>query len=114
MAEMVKPIILKYEDGIEYKLEFTRSSVLYAEQHGFTMDDFGEKLMTRGPELFFYAFRANHPTVKREKTDVILFDDLGGLTEELVERLAELWAEPYNTLINNEGKPKNAKMTVLM
>lgn len=108
----VKPIILTYEDGTEYTLEFNRESVIYAENHGFDRDDVVQKLMTRIPELFFYAFRMHHPTIKRERTDSILFDDLGGITDKVSERLIELYNAPYETLINDTGKPKNAKMTV--
>lgn len=112
--EQVKPIILRFEDGIEYTLEFNRESVKYAEEHGFIRDDISEKIMTRLPELFHYAFRMHHPTLTMERTSEILFNDLGGLSEEAVKRLVELYIAPYNYLINNTGKTKNSKLKVMM
>jgi hypothetical protein len=68
--------------------------------------------MTRIPELFYYAFRMHHMNVSREKTDKILFEDLGGATPELIARLAQLFAEPYRSLYNATGKSKNPRVTM--
>lgn len=110
---MVNPIIItNSETNDEYTLEFSRESVMFAENHGFTIEDFGEKLMTRIPQLFYFAFRMHHPRMTQAMTDKILFEDLGGVTEGLSERLVELYNAPYETLINSEGTPKNSKVTV--
>ena len=111
MAEKINPIILNV-DGTEYTLEFSRTSVAYAEQNGFNIRDIDEKMMTRIPELFYYAFKMHHPDVKRAVTDRIFFDELGGIDEAVADRLVELYAEPYKTLSNDTGKPKNPKVTV--
>lgn len=110
---MVNPIIItNNETNDEYTLEFSRESVTFAENHGFTMDDFDEKLMTRVPQLFYYAFRMHHPRMTQAMTDKILFEDLGGISKEVSGRLVELYSAPYETLINTEGTPKNSKVTV--
>lgn len=114
--EHVKPIILHDEEnGIDYTLEFNRETVRFAEARGFDVDDVGRYPMTKLPELFFYAFRMHHKNVSREKTDRILFDDLGGMPDGMAERLGALYAAPFEALRNDGGeKAKNSKMTVEM
>ena len=112
--EQVKPIIIHdAENEIDYTLEFNRESVRFAEARGFDIDDVGKYPMTKIPELFYYAFRMHHRNVSREKTDRILFEDLGGLPEGCAERLGALYAAPFEALSNKEGKTgKNSKVTV--
>jgi hypothetical protein len=113
--EQVKPIIIHDEEaGMDYTLEFNRESVRFAEARGFDIDDVGKYPMTKLPELFYYAFRMHHKNISREKTDRILFDDLGGLPKGAAERLGALYAAPFEALSNkdSDGKGKNSKMTV--
>ena len=113
--EQVKPIIIHDPDNErDYTLEFNRDSIRFAEARGFDIDDVGKFPMTKIPELFFYAFRMHHPNVSREKTDRILFDELGGLPEGVAERLGALYSVPYEALNgkNKEGKKGNPRMTV--
>ena len=113
--EQVKPIIIHDEEnGTDYTLEFDRDSVRFAEARGFDIDDVGKYPMTKIPELFFYAFRMHHKSVSREKTDRILFEELGGLPDGAAERLGALYAAPFEALSNKDsnGKVKNSKMTV--
>ena len=113
VSERVNPIIIRNEDtGDEYTLEFNRESIRFAEQRGFDIADVGKFPMTKLPELFFYAFRMHHRNVSREKTDRILFDDLGGMPDGLAERLGALYSAPFEALSNDNGKAKNSKMTV--
>ena len=113
VSERVNPIILRNEDtGDEYTLEFNRESIRFAEQRGFDIADVGKFPMTKLPELFFYAFRMHHRNVSREKTDRILFDDLGGMPDGMAERLGALYSAPFEALSNDNGKAKNSKMTV--
>ena len=112
--EQVKPIIIHDgENGIDYTLEFNRESIRFAEARGFDIDDVGKYPMSKLPELFFYSFRMHHKNVSKEKTDRILFDDLGGMPSGMAERLGALYAAPFEALTNgNEGKAKNSRMTV--
>lgn len=112
--EHVKPIIIHdTENAYDYTLEFNRETVRFAEQRGFDIDDVGKYPMTKLPELFFYAFRMHHKNVSREKTDRILFDDLGGMPSGMAERLGALYAAPFEALTNNgEKTAKNPKVTV--
>ena len=110
---MVNPIIITNEEtNEEFTLEFNRDSVKYAEEHGFTREDVGTKLMTRVPQLFYFAFRMHHPRMTQAQTDKILFDDLGGMSETLANRLIDLFQAPYETLLCEEDTPKNPKVSV--
>lgn len=111
--ERVKPIIIHdAENDIDYTLEFNRESIRFAEARGFDINDVAKYSMTKLPELFYYAFRMHHKNVSREKTDRILFDDLGGMPEGMAERLGALYGVPFEALISNEDKAKNSKVTV--
>lgn len=112
MAERVKPILLTMEDGTEYTLEFSRKSVEWAERRGFSMDDLSDHMMIRVPELFYYAFRMHHPQITKQQSDDILFEQMGGINEDIVKRLGELYAQGYESLINAE--PKNSKVTITL
>lgn len=112
--ENIKPIRLKFENGDEYTLEFNRESIAYAEDIGFTPDDFNTKAQGATTTFFNLAFRMHHPELSREDTDKILYDDLGGLSQDMINRLIALYNKPYGELMNKSGKPKNAKLTVVM
>ena len=113
--ENMKPIIIKSNEE-EYTLEFSRESVKFAESRGFKFDDVANFPMTKLPELFFYAFRMHHKNIARDKTDKILFEELGGIPDGMIERLAELYAKPFEALnVVEEGEErKNSKWSVEM
>lgn len=112
--EVLKPVILTDKTNNDvYVLEFNRDSVKFAEARGFDINQFGSKVMLSAiEELFFYAFRMHQPKMSKADTDKILYEKLGGVPEGLVERLAQLYLVPFNTLIRNEDSVKNSKMTV--
>lgn len=113
--EKVKPLVLTdNESGEKYTLEFSRDSVRFAENHGFSTEDLSRYPMTKVPDFFFYAFRMHHKNISRERTDRILFDDLGGLPDGAMERLISLYSEPFNAFSNTDedGNTKNSRMTV--
>lgn len=113
--ERLNPIILHdAEEGVDYTLEFNRETVRFAEARGFDISDVGKFPMTKLPELFWYAFRMHHKSVSREKADRILFDYLGGMPDGMAERLGALYSEPFGALTADEGKIKNARITVEM
>lgn len=110
MAER-KPIKLQYEDGTEYVLEFNAQTVQEAERAGFTIGEIVNKPMTLVPLLFYFAFKMHHPTIAKKKTDKILKEDLGGLSEAFQERLVELYLAPMEEL-GGSDTPKNPTMRV--
>lgn len=113
---MANPIEIKNnENGDVFVLEFSRDSVIFAESHGFSFKALteGETPMSSTSDIFFYAFRMHHPKVSRAETDKMLFEDLGGMPDGMLERLMELYAEPFNSLIVKDGEErKNSKLTV--
>lgn len=112
--EQVKPIVLHDEENQrDYTLEFDRETVQWCEARGFKVEDVGDYPLTKVPELFFYAFRMHHKNISREKTNRILFDDLGGMPEGMLERLIQLYSAPYEALsAARNGGAKNPKVTV--
>lgn len=111
--EQVKPIVIHdKKNNRDYTLEFNRESVMFAEQRGFNINDIDKYPMVMIPLLFFYAFRMHHRNISKEKTDKILFEDLGGMPDGMAERLGALYSLPYDALASDE--PKNPDMTVEM
>ena len=115
-TERIDPIIITLEDTKEsFTLEFNRESVRFAEQRGFRPEDLSNFPMTKIPDLFYYAFRMHHKNVSRDKTDKIIenyFGGIAGFPEGVLERLGELYAQPFTTLEDKEGK--KGKITVQM
>lgn len=113
--EVVRPAIIRdIETGTEYTLEFNRDSVRFAESRGFDLSDLSKFPMTKVYELFFYAFRMHHKNISREKTDNIIDEEwggIGGLPDGLLERLALLFTQPFNSM-KTEDERKNSKLTV--
>lgn len=115
----VKPIeIDNPTTGQHYTLEFNRASVEWAENRGFDISALGNgKILSGISDLFYYAFRMHHPNMTKTQTDTILFDTekgFGGVPEGLAERLGELYAEPYNALVQSEESAKNSPWTMTL
>ena len=107
--EKVSPMVIADPDtGREYTLEFSRKSVVKAEQAGLNINELESKSMTMVPLLFWGAFLMHHPAMTKEQTDKILFEGLGGLRVEEMERLGKLYAAPFLTLVSEE-EPENPR-----
>lgn len=115
--ERILPIrITDHDTGETYELDFSRDSVVFAEQRGFEPESITTFPATKIPEFFYYAFRKNHKKLAKNQTDALL-DKLGGLTDKMLERLILLYqqAQMANNIIQDEEDlVKNAKMTVEM
>lgn len=115
--DYVPPIHLKDEEsGEEFDLDFSRETVKLAERRGFKPDEISEFPATRIPELFWLAFRKNHPRVSRQQTDDLL-ERLGGLSSDAITRLVQLYGQAgYSGLIKDEDDKeddgKNATVTL--
>ena len=111
--EKLKPMtITDPENGREYTLEYSRKTVSKAEQAGLDVNNLESKSMTMIPLMFWGAFLMHHPYMTREQTDKILFDGLGGLSEEEMAYLGKLYAEPFMTLVAREETENPRKMVV--
>lgn len=108
-SERITPIVITDPDtGREYTLEYNRKSVVKIEQAGFDINAIESKSMTMIPLMFWGAFLMHHPHITKDQADHILFDGLGGLSEEELAHLGKLYAEPLQTLVasENEGNPR--------
>ena len=94
MDERLNPIrITDKGTGESYELDFSRESVKFMASQGFVMDDnFVDLIATKGEELWYYAFRANHRRLSRNQTDK-MYEKMGGLSPKLIKRLMELYQQ---------------------
>ncbi len=100
---MAKQLVFEHNKK-EYTLEFTRESVKQMEREGFVAGDIMTKPMNTLPKLFAGAFKAHHKyDVKQKQIDEIF--DLFTNKNALIEKLAEMYHEPFETLMDdaNEG-----------
>lgn len=101
------------DTGTVYELDFSRDSVRFAEQRGFELENAVKFPVTGLSDLFYYAFRKNHKSVPREKTDKLL-EKWGGMPEKLLTRLIQLYqqAQTANTIQTDEDAAKNSSVTL--
>ena len=112
-SERLKPMVITDpEEGREYTLEFSRKTVVKAEQAGLDVNALESKSMTMIPIMFWGAFLMHHPHMTKEQTDKILFDGLGGLNENEMAYLGKLYAAPFQTLVAEENGGNPRKMSV--
>lgn len=103
---MAKQINFEHK-GKEYTLEYTRESVKQMEREGFVVSDIIDKPMLTLPKLFAGAFKAHHRfDVKQKQIDE--FFELFKNKQALAEKLAEMYAEPMETLMDDENDEGNA------
>lgn len=101
---MAKLITFNYK-GADYTLEYTRRTVVEMENKGFVVSDVTEKPMSCLPALFAGAFLAHHRAVKREVIDEIF--KAMPKKEELIGKLAEMYSEPLETLLEEPEEASN-------
>ena len=98
---MGKQLNFEYKNK-EYTLEYTRESIKQMEREGFKANDIMDKPMNTLPRLFAGAFKAHHKFDTKQK----LIDEIFELftnKQALIEKLAEMYAEPMETLMNDEN-----------
>jgi hypothetical protein len=98
---MGKQLNFEYK-GKEYTLEFTRESIKQMEREGFVAGDVVTKPMLTLPKLFAGAFKAHHKFDIKQKTIDEIFE-LFKNKSALVEKLAEMYSEPIETLMDDEN-----------
>lgn len=116
LEDRVNPLVITFKDtGDKYELDFCRESIRFAEQRGFILEDVDKYLMTGVEDLFFYAFRKNHKSVSREKTDKLLLK-MHGLTAKMLNRLILLYQQAItsNVIQTEEDLEKNTEVAVEM
>lgn len=112
--ERIEPIrITDNDSGNTYVLDFNRDSVRFAESRGFKLEDVPDYPSTKFEEFFFYAFRANHKNLSREKANK-LYEKMGGMTERVLARLLDLYqqAQVSNNIQDEDDLKENPHVTV--
>ena len=89
-------IELTYQ-GVDYILEYTRTSVVALENTGFKLNEFLEKPMGSIDDAFKYAFLKNHPNVQM-KTIQEIFEHCRDKSN-LISALYKMIAETYDSLL---------------
>lgn len=103
---MAKQITFSY-DGKDYTLEFTRRTVRQLEGNGFNVDNIVDRPLSVCTELFAGAFLANHRATPKATIEEI-FAAMPN-KEELIQKLAEMYAEPVNALL---AEPEDGEKNV--
>ena len=96
---MAKTLTFEHK-GKEYTLEYTRESVKQMEREGFVANDIIAKPMLTLPKLFAGAFKAHHKYDTKQKQIDEIFE-LFNNKQALIEKLAEMYAEPMETLMDD-------------
>lgn len=102
---MAKQLTFEY-NGKDYTLEYTRESIRQMEREGFIASELTLKPMSTLPKLFAGAFKAHH---RFEKPKVI--EEMFGLfknKEALFEKLAEMYSEPMEAMMEDGANEGNA------
>lgn len=96
---MGKQLNFEYKNK-EYTLEYTRETVKQMEREGFVANDIITKPMNTLPKLFAGAFKSHHKyDVKQKQIDEMF--DLFTNKEALIEKLAEMYHEPFEALMDD-------------
>lgn len=103
---MAKKISFEYK-GKEYTLEYTRESVKQMQREGFAATDLVNKPMIVLPQLFAGAFKAHHRFDVKQKDIEEIFAQFKN-KQALVEKLAEMYHEPMETLMDDPEDEGNA------
>lgn len=102
---MAKQLNFEYQ-GKEYILEFTRATVKEMEREGFKSADVINKPMLTLPKLFAGAFKAHHRYTKAKIIEE-MFDKFTN-KNVLIDKLAEMYVEPIETLMEEPEDEGNA------
>ncbi len=104
---MAKQITFAHS-GKEYTLEYTRESIKQMEREGFVSGDVINKPMNTLPRLFAGAFKAHHRYDGTKQKDIDAMFDLFTNKAALLEKLAEMYSEPMEALMDDPADSKNA------
>lgn len=103
---MAKQLNFEYK-GKQFTLEYTRDSVRQMEREGFVTNDVVNKPMLTLPKLFAGAFKAHHK-FGTKPTDIEEMFNLFKNKDALLEKLVEMYNEPFETLLDEPKDEGNA------
>lgn len=91
-------VTFKYNNE-EYTLGFNRKTAEAAQSSGLNINELTEKPLIQIPLLVYWAFKMNHPQIKKSKTDEI-YEKIGNKTG-LLNALVENYVKTYQTLLED-------------
>ena len=116
MAERkaVTPLVLENEEtGEKIIFEYDRDMILQMDAEGISGANIGDKLrdmpVSTMVKLVYYGMLIHQPDTTLEDATNLVFEAIG-MDHEFLERLGELFSEPYNALM--EASLKNGKWRV--
>lgn len=113
--DIVAPIRITYKGIEEYILDFSRETVIFAQERGFDPDDLKRKPTIFIPELFWYALRKNHRNIALNQADKLrekLFPN--GIPTNVIVRMIELYNQAaLLKLIDTDEEPEKNGDTVV-
>ena len=113
--DIVTPIRITYKGIEEYILDFSRETVVFAQERGFDPDDLKRKPTIFIPELFWYALRKNHRNIALNQADKLrekLFPN--GIPTDVIVRMIELYNQAaLLKLIDTDEEPEKNGDTVV-
>lgn len=107
-----KPMTIEV-NGQTYTLEFSKSTVRYAENMGLRIGSNDNAPITMITLLFHCAFKMHHPDITIEETDAI-YEEIGGLYQEEFDKILDLYKSQAISIIRGKdaGERKNAKISL--
>lgn len=111
--EKIEPIIIENpENGKTYTLEFNRKTAKACERatgiNPSTLRDHVEHApLDTISNIFYYALQMHHADEfkDQDKTDILLFDEMG-IPDGFIERLADIFVQPWVSLQTETKNPK--------
>lgn len=100
---------IEFEDnGKKYVLEYNREAIEIMERQGFVASEMVKKPMTMLPLAFQGLFYKNHKDVRKSFIDEC-YERIPNKSE-LIETIAEMISETYNTLTDDEVKNEKGNL----
>ena len=97
-------ITLTDADKKQYFLEFNRDIVASMEDRGITLETAVNKPVNTIPLMFFWAFKMNHPKIRKDVTDEIWNNIPKDGKKAITNKLMEMYSDASDTLM---GEPED-------
>ena len=110
---MSKLVFTVESTGKQMTAEFSRDTVASMEDRGITPEKVADKPLNGIPLFFHWAFKMNHPKVKRDETDELWEGLSSDDKKAVISRLMEMWQEAQDTLMAGpEDESKKVKWEI--
>lgn len=90
-------------DENKYTLMFNRKTAALYNDMGYTAKDLNVKPLVAVPVFIWCAFKANHPTIKQNKTEAVWNELSQKSKNDVLDALIEMYADTYAYLLGDEN-----------